>query len=190
MIFWIVKIITFIPLCIFCPTKIVGKKNLPKGKFILVCNHKSNIDYIYLFTRIWKKQYVLAKKSVFKKGFISWLFKACGGIPVDRDNVEIDTIKSCLKVLKNNNILTIFPEGTRNKTNSDLLEFKAGASIFAVRANAPVVPIFITKKPKLFCINKIIIGEPIFFDNSYKGQDGTNKANNEIREKMLQLKSK
>jgi len=187
MLFWIMKLILYIPFWIICPTIIKGKKNLPKGKVILVCNHKSNLDYLYLFNRIWHRQFVLAKKSVFKKGFVGWFFKTCGGIPVDRQNVGLDTIKNCLKVLKNNKLLIIFPEGTRNKTNEKLLEFKAGASIFAIKANAPIVPVFITKKPKPFCFNKIVIGKPIYFDESYKGEEGTNRANNYIREKMLEL---
>ena len=190
MFFWIIKIITFLPLSIFCPTRVIGKRNLPKGKVILVCNHKSNIDYVYLFTNIWRKQYVLAKKSLFKNFFIGKFFKLCCGIPVDRDNVELDTIKQCLKVLKENKLLTIFPEGTRNKTNKDLLEFKAGASVFAIRSGAPIIPVYITKKPKLFCINKIIIGKPLYFDNSYKGEEGTKKANEIIKENMLSLKNK
>ena len=189
MIFWIVKIITFIPICILFPTRVIGKKNLPKGRYILVCNHMSNIDYAYLFNFIWKKQYVLAKDSLFRNRIIGGFFKACGGISVNRDNVGINTIKNCLRVLKNNKILTIFPEGTRNKTDAELLEFKAGASILAIKSNAPIVPVFITKKPKIFHINKIVIGKPMYFNNDYMGENGTNKANEEVKEAMLKLKN-
>lgn len=187
MLFWLVKLLVQIPFSLCFPCIVKGKKNLPKGKVIIVCNHQSNIDYTYLFYRIWRKQHVLAKKSLFKKGIANWFFKNCGGIPVDRESVSIQTIKDCLKVLNNDKILTIFPEGTRNKTQDKLLEFKAGASIFAVKAHAPIVPVVIKKRPKFFCFNKVIIGEPIYFDESFKGEEGTKRANQILREKMLEM---
>lgn len=189
MIYWIVKIITFIPFLLLFPCRMVGKKKIPKGKVIFVCNHRSNIDYIYLWNCTWRKQYVLAKKELFKNKFVGWFFKKCGGIPVDRNNIDIGVIKNSLMVLKRGKILTIFPEGTRNKTDQDLLEFKAGASVFAVKSNAPIVPLYIKRKPHVFGFNKVMVGEPIYFDQSFKGEEGTIRANEIIRQKMLELKN-
>ena len=190
MIFWIVKVITFLPLTIFCPTRMLGKRNIPKGKVIVVCNHKSNMDYCYLFTKIWRKQFVLAKKELFKNRPLGWFFKKCCGIPVDRNSVEISTIKSCLNVLKQNKMLTIFPEGTRNKTDNKLLDFKAGTSVFAVKSSAPVVPMVILKKPRLFHVNLILVGKPLYFDSSFKGEEGQARANEIIKQSMLDLMAK
>ena len=186
--FWIMKFVTWIPFVILFPCKIMGKKNIPKGKAIIVSNHKSNFDYIYIFTKVWRKQYVLSKESLYKNWFVRWFFRSCCGIPVNRDNVSLSTIKECLGVLKKEKILTIFPEGTRNKTEEPLLEFKAGASVFAVKSNSPVVPMYIIKRGRIFKRNVIVVGEPIYFDNSYKGESGTIKANEVIKQKMLELK--
>ena len=188
--FWIMKFLTWIPFTLIFPCKIIGKKNLPKGKLILVSNHKSNVDYIYIFTKVWRKQFVLSKESLYKNCFSRWFFSSCGGIPVNRDNVAISTIKDSLKVLKNQKILTIFPEGTRNKTDEPLLEFKAGASVFAVKSGAPVVPMYIIKRGKAFRKNVVMVGEPIYFDNTFKGEEGTKRANEILKEKMLELKTK
>ena len=188
--FWLMKFILYIPFWILYPCRIKGKKKIPKGKVIFVCNHRSNIDYLYLFNRIWRKQFVLSKESLYKNKFVKKFFESCGGIPVNRDKVGITTIKKSLEVLKKGKVLTIFPEGTRNKTDEPLLEFKGGASVFSIRANAPIVPLYITKKPKVFRFNKIIVGDPIYFDDSFKGEEGTDRANQIIREKMLELKPK
>ena len=187
MLFWLVKIITFIPFAILFPCKFVGKKNIPKGKVILVCNHRSNIDFLYLWNNIWRKQFVLAKKELFKNKLVGWFFKKCGGISVDRENIDLSVIKNCLGVLRKDKLLTIFPEGTRNKTDQPLLEFKAGASVFAIKANAPIIPLYIKKRPHFFCFNKVIVGEPIYFDNTFRGEEGTKKANEIIINKMLEL---
>lgn len=186
--FWIMKFITWIPFTFLFPCKIIGKKNMPKGKVIICCNHKSNFDYIYIFTKIWRKQYVLSKDSLYKNWFTRWFFRSCCGIPVNRENVSIATIKESLTVLKKEKILTIFPEGTRNKTEEPLLEFKAGASVFAVRSGAPIIPMYIVKKGNFFRRNVVMVGEPIYFDNTFKGEEGTKKANEIIKEKMLELK--
>lgn len=186
--FWIMKFVTLIPFVVFFPCKMIGRKKIPKGKAIIVCNHKSNFDYIYLFTKIWRKQYVLSKDTLYKNCFTRWFFSSCGGIAVNRDNVGLSTIKESLKVLKNEKLLTIFPEGTRNKTNETLLEFKAGASVFAIKAGAPVVPMFIIKMGGWFKFNKVLVGDPIYFDNTFKGEEGTKRANELIRQKMLELK--
>lgn len=186
--FWIMKFILFIPFSILFPCSFKGRKNLPKGKCIVICNHLSNIDYMYLFNRIWRKQFVLAKEQCFKNGFINWFFRSCGGIPVNRDEIKISTIKECLKVLKKDKLLTIFPEGTRNKSSEPLLDFKAGASSIAIKANAPIVPIYIQKKPGFFKFNRIVVGKPIILDSTYKGEEGTKKANQLLKDKMLELK--
>lgn len=190
MLYWFIKIILFIPFLILFPCRIVGKKNIPKGKAILVCNHISNIDYIYLWNYIWRKQFVLAKQELFKGKLVTGFFKKMGGIPVDRNNINISVIKNCLQVLKKDKILTIFPEGTRNKTSQDLLEFKAGASIFSIKSQAPIIPLYIKKRPHFFWPNKVVVGEPIYFDETFKSEHGTNRANQIIREKMLDLKNK
>lgn len=187
--FWIMKFVTWIPFVILFPCKMIGRKKLPKGKAIIVSNHKSNCDYIYIFTKIWRKQYVLSKDSLYKNWFSRWFFRSCCGIPVNRDNVALSTIKESLHVLKKEKILTVFPEGTRNKTNEPLLEFKAGASVFAVKSGAPIVPMYIIKRGKAFRRNVIIVGDPIYFDNSFKGEDGTARANEIIKQKMIELKN-
>ena len=190
MLYWLVKIITCIPFSILFPCIVKGKRNIPKGKVIFVCNHLSNIDYIYLYNNIWRRQYVLAKQELFKNKFVAWFFRKCGGIPVDRKSISLSTIKTSLAVLKHNKILTIFPEATRNKKNLELQEFKAGASVFAVKTGSPIIPIIIKKRPHFFAFNKIIIGKPIYFDELFKGDDGSNKANEIIKQKMIELKDK
>ncbi|MBE7082552.1 MAG: 1-acyl-sn-glycerol-3-phosphate acyltransferase [Clostridiales bacterium] len=187
MFFWIIKVLLFLPLCLIFPTSFKNKKKIPKGKVILVCNHRSNIDCIYLINRLWRRQYFLAKESLFKKKVFGGFLKKMGAVPVDREKVQLSTIKQCLGILKQEKLLTIFPEGTRNTSSEFLLDFKGGASVFSIKANCPVVPVVITKKPRAFCFNKIVVGDPIYFDDSFKGEDGTARANEIIKQKMIEL---
>mgnify|MGYP002798405234 FL=1 len=185
MFFWIIKILAYIPFWILFPTIIKNKKNLPSGKCVLVSNHRSNIDPLLLVNMIWREQHCLAKKELFKNWLLKAFLKGMKAIPVDRKNVEISTVKTCLKVLKNNKILTIFPEGTRNKTNNPLGEIKSGACVFATKSNAPIVPIWIKKKPKLFCFNTIIVGKPFYVE-----KEQLNQGDEIIKNNLLELMNK
>ena len=85
-----------------------------------------------------------------------------GAIAVDRENIDLSTIRRVASVLKKGEVLGIFPEGTRNRDeNGDMLQFKNGAAFFAMQARVPVVPVYIYKKPRFFRRNYLYIGEPV-----------------------------
>ena len=182
MFYYFMKILAFIPFWLFCPTFIKGKKNIPKGKCVFVINHRSNFDALLLLNMIWRRQYVLCKKEAFRHWPARIILKGMGVIPVDRQKFELSTLKQCFSVLKDNKILTIFPEGTRNRTISDLLELKDGAGTIAQKTNSPIIPIWIKKKQKPFCFNTIYVGEPFYLSKSDQN------SNEIIRQKMLELK--
>ena len=152
MFFWIIKILAYIPFWILFPTIIKNKKNLPSGKCVLVSNHRSNIDPLLLVNMIWREQHCLAKKELFKNWLLKAFLKGMKAIPVDRKNVEISTVKTCLKVLKNNKILTIFPEGTRNKTNNPLGEIKSEQSFWEQNTKQQFYQYCIKKNPNFFSL--------------------------------------
>ena len=110
--------------------------------------------------------------------------KVMKSIPVDREKVELSTLKQCFSVLKKDKILTIFPEGTRNKTKKPLLDIKDGAGIIAIKTNSPIVPIWIKRKPRPFVLNKIYIGEPFYLT---KEDENPNEI---IKNKLLDVKNK
>lgn len=185
MLFWIMKVIAYIPFWLLYPIRIKKFNKIPKGKCIFIANHLSNIDPLIMVNMFWRKQFVLSKKELFKKPLLRAFLKGMNAIPIDRDNVEIKTIKQCLNVLKNNKTLTLFPEGTRNKTNNLLLEIKNGTGIFAARSNAPVVPMWFKKKPKLFCFNTLYVGEPFFIS-----KDNVDNSGEIIRDNLIKLREK
>lgn len=185
--YYFLKIITILFVCILTPCVVKGKKNIPKGKCIFCVNHKSNFDCVYLLSYFWRKQYILSKKELYDKKLLKPILKAMCTIPVDRAKPELSTIKKCFSVLKNNKILTIFPEGTRNQTSEKLLPFKPGIIEIALRSNAPVVPIAIKKKGRLFRINKIVVGKPIYFNQIDLGENKVEMASEILRQELLKL---
>ncbi len=168
---------------LFYPTKVVGRKNMPKGAAIISSNHTSNFDAILVVLNTWEKKYFLTKKELFKNKFMSFLLRGMNCIKIDRQSTDITAIKQSLKVLKDGKKLFIFPEGTRNKSdNLELGEVKQGVSMFAIKAKVPIVPMYISRKPKIFHKTIITIGEA-FELNDYYGQ----KANEEVLDRASKI---
>ena len=177
--------IVFPILKLFYRMKVRGLENLPKDEnYIIVSNHLGIIDCFAIATMYRQKIYFMAKKELFDKKlkakFIRWL----GGIPVDREKLDISTIKECFKTIKNGDNLVVFPEGTRNKTlETDLLPLKGGANLIAFKTGVKIVPVGMAKKYKIFRKNHMYIGEA--FDYScYKGQKLSAELSLELTEDM------
>ena len=182
------KILLYPFVWILFPTVFKGNKNIPKGKCIFICNHTSNIDPVLLVLSTWRKQYFIAKKELFKCWFMRLVMKVAHGISIDRGKTDLKAIKESIKVLNCGKILTIFPEGTRNKTQKDLGEVKSGAAMFAIKTKTPIVPIWIKKKPKLFRPNKLVFGKPFTLEEFYEEKlnaETLEKAGHIIGEKLL-----
>lgn len=163
----ILKILLFPLVILLFPTAFKGGKNIPKGKCIFVCNHTSNVDPVLMVLSTWRKQYFLAKKELFKCWVMRVVMKIAHAIPIDRGKTDLKAIKESLKVLNKGKVLTIFPEGTRNKEKTDLGEVKAGAAMFAIKTKTPIVPVWISKKPRLFRPNKLRFGTPFTLEEFY-----------------------
>lgn len=159
------KIIKFIgtPLfrLIYLPRS-YGKNNIPKnGNVILAGNHTSVLDALIMVSTPKRIVHMMAKKELFESKFTNFFFRSMGCIPVDRKIHDSSAKSEAVEVLKNNEVLGIFPEGTVNKTNDIILPFKYGAVSFAKKTGAYIVPFAITGKYKIFRRSiKITYGKP------------------------------
>ena len=162
MVFVILFGLLYLPVSILFPTKVINKKRMPKGrKCIATSNHYSNLDPLIYNFRFVKKFKFLAKKELFKTKLSAWFFRSIGAIRVDRNQVSPSVFKEWLKQLKNDKQLFIFPEGTRNKQDTEEMgDIKSGVITFASKGEAEIIPMLMYRKPKLFRKNYIIVGEP------------------------------
>ena len=191
MLLWLARILLGIPLSIMHPTYIYGRKNRPKGKVIISCNHRSNWDIVSYILHTSEKIKILAKKELFKNKLFGAILKSFGAIPIDREHNDIGAIKDCMKALKEDKKLFVFPEGTRLKDESLVMgEVKSGMTLIAIKTKTPILPMWVVQKPRLFRKSQYIIGKPFELSEFYgkKLDDETlNEANNIVREKMLEL---
>ena len=156
---WCVKIFTLIVFRV----KTYGQENIEEGKpYIMCANHISNWDALTIYTATKREMFVMAKEEMFVNKFVCWFCKKMNVFPVKRGKQDIDSIKKSLKVLKDNKILLIFPEGTRNgmKKNGKI---QNGPAYLAARSGVEVLPVRIEGNFKPFRRMKIHYGKPLDF---------------------------
>ena len=110
----------------------------------------------------------MAKKETFKVPIFGKLIVKLGMFPVSRGQTDMTSIKTALKYLKNDEVVGIFPQGTRRPgLDPKTTEAKDGVAMLSYRTKCTVLPAFIkTKKRKLRPFSKatVIIGKPITFE--------------------------
>ncbi len=143
---------------IFFRIKVIGKENIPKeGALILCANHTSNWDLPFLFCFFPREVRFIAKEEIFSWFFIGSLARFVGAFPVKRGKADLKAMKTALEVLKKDEVLGIFPEGTRMH-DEDAENAKAGVALFAYQSKADILPCYVDikdKKVRPFC--KVII---------------------------------
>ncbi len=140
---------------IYCLTRyrleIKGQENRPKGfqSYIAACNHTSSLDPPLVSVALFYQPISYMAKAELFEGFwwrtYNWLMAS---FSVNREKLELSTVKSALKVLKTGKwALGIFPEGGRKKDGSIMNEPKRGVAYFATSAKVPVLPLAIVQTP-------------------------------------------
>lgn len=146
---------------------VTGIENVPtEGKIIICSNHVSMLDPITVAITVPRRIYFMAKKELFKNIIFGKLLDKLGAFPVDREGADLSAIRNSLKILKSEEALGIFPEGTRSK-KEEIDNAKPGIAMISIKGKAPIVPIYIDTKYKLFKKINIIIGEQIISEEYY-----------------------
>ena len=152
--------------------RVTGREHIPTGRAVVFCsNHESNVDPPVLFQALHRRLHVLFKAELKKLPVLGRVMLAGGFVPVERDRREASmaSIDRAVESIRAGNTFLIFPEGTRSKT-SELLPFKKGGFIMAIKAQAPIVPVAISggrdamRKGSWFVrpvLCRIRIGEPV-----------------------------
>ena len=126
--------------------EIDGLDNLNLDKqYIFMSNHESALDIVLGVAAIPSNIVFLAKKELFKVPIFGWAMDSSGMIKIDRENPEMarKSVSEAVETLMHSSFSTlIYPEGTRSN-GEELLPFKKGGFILAIRTQLPVVPITI-----------------------------------------------
>ena len=128
---------------ISCGYKVLGKENIPKKEFFIAAsNHVSALDP-FLMCDAMKPRFVayMAKKELFEKFWSAIYMDFLGAFAVDREKLQVSTMKTALGLKKTDWILGMFPQGTRGEAHSNLEHINAGFAVLAKSAKCSVLPV-------------------------------------------------
>jgi 1-acyl-sn-glycerol-3-phosphate acyltransferase len=145
-----------------------GAENLPsEGPAILASNHVTIYDIFAMQLSIQRPVFFMAKEELHRNPIMDYILRKGGAFPVYRKTQDEWAKLHALKVLEHNQVLGLFPEGTRTR-GQGLRSAKTGAARFAIKVNCPIVPMAIEGSQRVFenfprrTDIHVTIGEPIY----------------------------
>jgi len=131
----------------------------PRGQYLIISNHRSIIDPLIVEIALKNKDINslwVAKKELYNSFFFGTFTRNAGTILLDRDSKQMS---SFFKDIKSNvahgHSISIFPEGTRNKNETPLSDFKEGSQIIAIKNRLPILPVFIKDNSNAIAMDAI-----------------------------------
>ena len=157
--------------------KVRGRKKFPTNKeaIILAPTHRSRWDPLiiaYTLGLVTKRhlRYMVSQEQT--EGFQGWFIRRLGGFPVDRAHPGISSIRYSVQLLKEGEILVLFPEGKIYPEDNEIHFIRPGVSRIAlqvissgVQPNLKIIPISILydhrAPPPWRCGVQVNIGDPL-----------------------------
>lgn len=171
-----------------------NKEKIPTtGGYVLACTHTGWLDIFWLgISLLPRKINFMAKIELFKTKPLKWLLAKMNAFPINRENPGPSAIKIPRKLIKEGEIVGIFPSGTRSSENVPL---KRGAVTIATAAKAGIVPAAYigpnTFKDLLsFQKPQIIFGDPIHISEELPRNEAMDLMMVQLNDALLTLQSK
>lgn len=120
--------------------RVEGRENIPAGAAILAPNHTSYLDPPVVAYAAWPRRcFFMGKAPLFQIPVLRWYIRRAGCFPVHQNTADRQALRTALEILKQGELLIMFPEGTRSG-DGYLLEPQSGVALLARMSGAPVVP--------------------------------------------------
>lgn len=177
----LIHVVLYLPFRLWCRTHVIGRENLARGKGgILLINHQSYLDPLFVAVRLTRAVSYLARDSLFKIPFIGWVCRNTYVIPISRTAFRGGSIRAALDRLQEGFLVSIYPEGTRSAGAPKT--FRPGFLSLVRRADVPVYPVAIVGADKVMPKGgwfirpakvTVIYGEPLSAADIEKLKSGT-----------------
>jgi len=118
-----------------------GRTRIPRDGALLVCpNHQSHFDPVLVGLLFPRRLNFVARKSLFEIPLLRWLIAYLDAIPIDRDGMGLEGLKTSLRRLRGGEAVLIFPEGTRSP-DGEVAPLHPGFCMLARRGQATLLPV-------------------------------------------------
>ena len=163
-----------------------GLDNIPCGGAILCANHISNLDGPLVSCRIRGRMVRwVAKEELYHHRIMAWCMRNLGAVRVDRSKADIRPVRDLLALLRKDELVGIFPEGTRMKNRArHSVQVNSSPVMLSARTGKPVVPVAICGRYRLFGKMQLKVGPPEFYQNDSRNKPGPEEQEARMRQLM------
>jgi 1-acyl-sn-glycerol-3-phosphate acyltransferase len=168
-----------------------GKERVPReGGAVLAMNHFNFID-IPVFGTICPRRIVFVGKSeLFETPGLSELIRLHGALPIRRGESDRDALRRMREAVRDNDVLGLFIEGTRQKSGVPGKPMP-GAAMIAISEGVPVIPAAVHGSQTWKLGNRaavsVAFGEPMRFAEYQRNSKGYAAASEEIMAEIKRL---
>ena len=115
-----------------------------QGGAILICNHVSGLDPLLMIAACKRPLRFMIAREEYDRFGLQWLFRAIGGIPVERDARPEQALRAALRALQEGEVIAIFPHGRIHLDSDTPRKLKGGVVWLSQQAGVPVIPLRLT----------------------------------------------
>jgi len=117
-----------------------GSDAIPaSGPVVIASNHISNWDPILVGMGCRRDVHFMAKEELFRNPLVARVLSAVNAIPIRRGALDRSALRAASRVLRDGNVLVMFPGGTRDESG-EVHEPRSGVGFIACMNEAPIVP--------------------------------------------------
>lgn len=174
--------------------RVHGERNIPRrGGVLLASNHQSFLDVLLLGSFQRRRTRFLARTTLWDNGALGAWMTAVGALPVSRGRPRKDELQTVIGHLREGEVVTLFPEGTRTADGS-VGEMRGGLAMLARRARVPVVPVLVQgaweawpRERKLPRRGRVTLrfGRPVLYPKDWEDDE----VAADIRRRLLDLRT-
>jgi 1-acyl-sn-glycerol-3-phosphate acyltransferase len=169
-IYAVLQVLIRVILRVFIRVEVEGRENVPEGAFLVVSNHLSWTDTVFIMYALPAKPplHTMANEStVFNTRFKRWLLPRLAVFPIRRNRGMLDeaAVEGVYELLNSGERVLIFPEGAYGK-DGQLRPLKDGVGYFAINSGKPLLPVSLSGTDRLrpFGRVRVVIGKPFIPD--------------------------
>lgn len=171
--YWLIQMVVRGFFRVYFRHRTYGLENVPDERgAVLATNHASMLDPLIAGVDLSRPFFSMAKKSLHDIPLFGSFIRTFHSFPVERGGMDRSALRTAVDLLKKDNIVLIFPEGTRTRTG-ELQSPRAGIGYIVLEAGCPIVPGYIDGTFEAMgpgsifprpCYTSIVYGEPLRFE--------------------------